>query len=144
GDLLLVQFGERLSSAVRPTDVVARLGGDEFAVLIENEMDYKPAVALAKRVTQALREPFVIDGHEIYLSASIGIATTERGITGADQLLRNADLAMYRAKAGEGGFAIYDPKMHSILVERLQLESDLRRALELDELVLHYQPTVAL
>jgi diguanylate cyclase (GGDEF)-like protein/PAS domain S-box-containing protein len=144
GDLLLVQFAERLSECVRPTDLVARLGGDEFAVLIPDQSDYKTPVSIVKRIMRSLKRSFVIDGHEINLSASIGIATTEGGIDSSDQLLRNADLAMYRAKGGEGGYAIYDPKMHARLVERLQLEADLRRALDLEELVLHYQPTVAL
>jgi diguanylate cyclase (GGDEF)-like protein/PAS domain S-box-containing protein len=144
GDLLLVQFAERLTECVRPADLVARLGGDEFAVLIPDQVDYKIPVSIVKRIMRSLKRSFVIDGHEIHLSASIGIATTEGEIDNSDQLLRNADLAMYRAKSGEGGYAIYDPKMHARLVERLQLEADLRRALDLDELVLHYQPIVAL
>jgi diguanylate cyclase (GGDEF)-like protein/PAS domain S-box-containing protein len=144
GDLLLVQFAERLTACVRPTDLVARLGGDEFAVLIAEQSDYKTPVEIVKRIMRSLRRSFVIDGHEIHLSASVGIATTEGEIESSDQLLRNADLAMYRAKGGESSYAIYDPKMHARLVERLQLEADLRRALDLDELVLHYQPTVAL
>jgi diguanylate cyclase (GGDEF)-like protein/PAS domain S-box-containing protein len=146
GDLLLVQFAERLTECVRPTDLVARLGGDEFAVLIPDQTDYKTPVSIVKRIMRSLKRSFVIDGHEINLSASIGIATTEGAIDSSDQLLRNADLAMYRAKSTDGGsgYAIYDPKMHARLVERLQLEADLRRALDLEELVLHYQPTVAL
>ena len=145
GDLLLVQFAERLSDCVRPRDLVARLGGDEFAVLIEEQEDEGPTRSISQRVTGALRQAFVIDGHEIHLSASIGIATTEGDVDSADRLLRNADLAMYRAKTGgQGGYAVYDPDMHLRLVQRLQLEAELRRALELDELLLHYQPTVAL
>jgi diguanylate cyclase (GGDEF)-like protein/PAS domain S-box-containing protein len=145
GDLVLVQFAERLTECVRPGDTVARLGGDEFAVLIGDQSDYKFCVSLTKRIMSALKRPFVIDGHEIHLSASVGIATADAEILSSDQLLRNADLAMYRAKSsGEGGYAIYDPKMHARLVHRLQLEADLRRALEFDELDIHYQPTVAL
>jgi diguanylate cyclase (GGDEF)-like protein/PAS domain S-box-containing protein len=145
GDLVLVQFAERLSECVRPGDVVARLGGDEFAVLIADQPDYEATLAISKRIMASLKLPFVIDGHEIGLSASVGIAATETDVTTTDQLLRNADLAMYRAKTtGQGGYAIYDPKMHARLVERLQLEADLRRALEGDELLLHYQPTIAL
>jgi diguanylate cyclase (GGDEF)-like protein/PAS domain S-box-containing protein len=145
GDLVLVQFAERLSECVRPGDVVARLGGDEFAVLIGEQPDYEPTISISKRITASLEQPFLIDGHEIVLSASIGISGADSDVMTGDQLLRNADLAMYRAKtSGQGGYAIYDPKMHARLVERLRLEADLRRALEQDELLLHYQPTIAL
>jgi diguanylate cyclase (GGDEF)-like protein len=144
GDELLTKAAERLRVCVRPADTVARLGGDEFAVLIE-DADATRVGDVAGRMTESLREPFVVDGQEIHVCGSIGIATNEAGIEEADQLLRNADLAMYRAKAaGEGGFERYDPDMHSDLIERLQLGSDLRRALEADELILHFQPTLAL
>jgi diguanylate cyclase (GGDEF)-like protein/PAS domain S-box-containing protein len=144
GDQLLVQVGERLRLSVRPGDTVARLGGDEFGVLIEDGGPVRVG-EVADRMTGALREPFIVDGQEIHVRGSIGIATDESAVDDADQLLRNADLAMYRAKAaGEGGFERYDPDMHADLIERLQLGSDLRRALEADELRLHFQPTLAL
>jgi len=141
GDQLLIKVAERLRGSVRPGDTVARFGGDEFAVLIEND----GAVELARRIVDGLEEPLLIESNEILVRASIGIATAGPDAGDADQLMRNADLAMYRAKAtGDGGFAEYDPTMHTGLVERLQLEADLRRALDTDELEVHYQPTIDL
>jgi diguanylate cyclase (GGDEF)-like protein/PAS domain S-box-containing protein len=141
GDQLLIKVAERLRASVRPEDTVARFGGDEFAVLIENDA----TVELAERIVASLEDPLLIESNEILVRASIGIATAGPDAGDADQLMRNADLAMYRAKAaGDGGFAQYAPTMHTGLVERLQLEADLRRALDTDELELHYQPTVDL
>jgi diguanylate cyclase (GGDEF)-like protein/PAS domain S-box-containing protein len=150
GDQLLIRVAERLRAAVGPDDTVARFGGDEFAVLLENLDDDRDAERLANRIIESLAEPLTLESNEIHVRASIGIATSARtGDPGdardADQLMRNADLAMYRAKAtGDGSFARYNPQMHSGLVERLQLEADLRRALETDELELFYQPTIDL
>ena len=142
GDILLVQLAERLRESVRPGDTVARLGGDEFAVLLEGADD-GTAVDVARRITDTLRTPFTVDGQEILVRGSLGLAIASSDVRNADKLLRNADLAMYRAKAaGEGGFERYDPEMHVDLVERLQLEADLRRAIDRSELVLHYQPIV--
>jgi diguanylate cyclase (GGDEF)-like protein/PAS domain S-box-containing protein len=148
GDQLLIRVAERLRTSVRPEDTVARFGGDEFAVLIETATREHGTVEVARRMAEALREPFTVENQEIHVRASIGIAAADpdpREATDADQLMRNADLAMYRAKAaGQGGFAQYDPQMHTGLVERLQLESDLRRAVDTPELELHYQPTIEL
>jgi diguanylate cyclase (GGDEF)-like protein/PAS domain S-box-containing protein len=144
GDLLLVQVAERLRSCVRPTDTVARLGGDEFAVLL-HDADDAVAEDVAQRITGSLRDPFRVDHQEIHVRGSVGLAIATADVSDADRLLRNADLAMYRAKAaGEGGFERYDPEMHVDLVERLQLEADLRRGIEAGELALQYQPVVAL
>jgi diguanylate cyclase (GGDEF)-like protein len=142
GDRLLIQVAERLHSCVRPSDTVARFGGDEFAVLIEDASDDIDVTQVAERVLEGLRQPFMVNGRELHVRGSMGIARMDSDVDGADQLLRNADLAMYRAKAaGQGGFARYDPEMHTELVARVQLEADLRRALDEGELFLHYQPT---
>jgi diguanylate cyclase (GGDEF)-like protein/PAS domain S-box-containing protein len=142
GDRLLIQVAERLHSCVRPSDTVARFGGDEFAVLIEDASDDIDVVQVAERVLEGLRQPFVVNGRELHVRGSMGIARMDSDVDGADQLLRNADLAMYRAKAaGRGGYERYDPEMHTELVQRVQLEADLRRAMENRELFLHYQPT---
>jgi diguanylate cyclase (GGDEF)-like protein/PAS domain S-box-containing protein len=145
GDQLLIEVADRLRASVRPEDTVARFGGDEFAVLIESVADSQDAEVVAARIVAGLNGALQIDSQEIHVRASIGIATAGPDAEDTDQLMRNADLAMYHAKAaGDGGFASYDPQMHSGLVERLQLEADLRRALEADELELHYQPTIEL
>ena len=145
GDDLLIKVAERLSAAVRPEDTVARFGGDEFAVLIESVPDQAAAEEFANRVIAGMEDPVMIEGREIHIRGSIGIAVAGPDAADTDQIMRNADLAMYQAKAaGAGGFASYDPQMHSGLIARLQLEADLRRALDNDEFELHYQPTVRL
>ena len=143
GDELLKSVASRLRSCLRVSDTAARLGGDEFAVLIE-ECQPGEAEELAERILDALRLPSRLVGQEVFVSASIGIALTRRGAT-TDQLLRNADLAMYRAKRdGKNRFEIYQATMHQAAIERLQLEADLRRGLSGQQLVLLYQPIVEL
>ncbi|GIE94992.1 putative bifunctional diguanylate cyclase/phosphodiesterase [Paractinoplanes rishiriensis] len=144
GDHLLVRVAERLRAVLPEPQTVARLGGDEFAVIVESEQAVADAELLAIAILAALAEPILVDGRELHVGAAIGIAAAaDAGDT--EQLQRNADLAMYRAKdAGGGGYATYHPGMHDALVQRLELAADLRLALERDELVLHYQPTVDL
>ena len=143
GDELLRSVAARLRSCLRATDTAARLGGDEFAVLIE-ECRPGEAEALAGRILDVLRQPTRLVGQEVFVSASIGIALTSGGAT-TDQLLRNADLAMYRAKRdGKNRFEIYQATMHQAAIERLQLEADLRRGLAAHQLVLQYQPIIEL
>jgi diguanylate cyclase (GGDEF)-like protein/PAS domain S-box-containing protein len=140
GDLLLVQVAERLQGALRPEDTAARLGGDEFAVLLEHLGDERDAVRVAQRIMNALREPVQLEGDEWFVSASIGIALGGHDID-ADVLLRNADVAMYDAKRrGRDRFGVFDPAMHTAVLDRLSLESDLRQALARDELSIAYQP----
>ncbi|MEV4636871.1 EAL domain-containing protein [Actinoplanes sp. NPDC049548] len=151
GDKLLVQVAARLRDAVRDGDTVARFGGDEFAVLIRSEQGAGDAEGVARRIVDALHEPFPIDQRELHVRGSIGLASSadlgagagDGQADAAEQLMRNADLAMYRAKnTGGSGFAVYDPQMLAGLVERLELEADLRLALTRGELKVHYQPTI--
>jgi diguanylate cyclase (GGDEF)-like protein len=138
GDRLLVSVAERLTECLRPADTIARLGGDEFAVLLEELREPGDAARAAQRLLDALKSPFELRGREFFISASIGIAA---GAGDAETLLRDADLAMYRAKGrGKGRYAVYEPSMHTAIVERLELEVDLKRALERDELAVVYQP----
>src|SRR5687767_1733271 len=145
GDRLLSIVGDRLLSATRGCDTVARLGGDEFAVLLDSPNGREGVEIVAQRITRALERPIEIDpGREVVASASVGIATWHGGES-PDELLRNADVAMYAAKAqARGGWVHYDPRMHEAIVERVSLEADLRRAIEGDgnELGLAYQPIV--
>jgi diguanylate cyclase (GGDEF)-like protein len=145
GDRLLVDVAARLQSALRDADTAARLGGDEFAILVESLPSQADANETAQRIIEALDAPFFIAGKEIFIHASAGI--TFAGVHGdtADELLRNADAAMYRAKSqGKGCFRVYEAEMHSAAVERLELETDLRRALQDDEFVVQYQPIISL
>lgn len=145
GDQLLIEVSRRLQDCVRPGDVVARLGGDEFCVLLDDIEDSSDSTRVAERIESSLEAPIVIDGRDVFTSASIGIAVTEGEAFGAEQLLRNADTAMYRAKArGKARFEVFDRGMHERAVAALQLETDLRSALEREEFRLVYQPVVAL
>ena len=141
GDRLLVAVAERLQDCLRTTDTAARLGGDEFAVLIESVHRTDEAVMIAERILEVFKQPFDIGGKEIYVGTSIGIATASDEETNAEAMLRNADLAMYLAKSdGKGRYVIFEPKMHEALVERVELEADLRRGIEENEFIIHYQP----
>jgi diguanylate cyclase (GGDEF)-like protein/PAS domain S-box-containing protein len=144
GDELLVAVAERLRGSIRVPDTAARLGGDEFAVLIEDLTSPADATLMAERLIGALQQPFVVGGLEVFVGASIGIARNGAEMD-TGQLLRNADIAMYTAKRlGKGRYEVFEPAMHAAAVERLELEGDLRRALDRAELTLHYQPVVAL
>jgi len=143
GDQLLIAVAERVRASLRPDDLVARLGGDEFAVLLERS-DASDAEAVAFRLVDALRAPFVLEGREMRVHASIGIAQAEYGIV-ADDLLRNADVAMYSAKTnGKGGYAWYDPEMHVRTQRRQELAATLEGSVEREEIEAYYQPIVAL
>ncbi len=144
GDSLLVEAARRLLACVRSSDTVARLGGDEFAVFIEDPADDAACTEVAERIIAALARPFSIGRREVFVGASLGIATARDG-DGADGLLRNADMAMYLAKTrGKGRYERFAPEMHVTAIERIELESDLRHAIESGDLVLHYQPIVML
>jgi diguanylate cyclase (GGDEF)-like protein len=145
GDRLLCLLADRLRTAVREEDTVARLGGDEFAILVEDRTHALPeATTLADRILRALAEPVDLEGRELNVSASIGVAVGGSDATGVS-LVRDADIAMYRAKAaGKGQWVAYEPGMHTAAVERLQVETDLPRALEEHQFELRYQPVVDL
>ena len=144
GDDLLISVAERLRHCLRASDTAARFGGDEFVVLL-HATSADSATVVASRIIDAIGAPIIAGGREVFVGASIGIAASDWGTVSADELLRNADVAMYRAKrAGRGQYAMFEPQMHATLVERLQLEADLRLALDRGEMAVHYQPIVAL
>ena len=144
GDELLVQIARRLESCRRAGDTVARLGGDEFTLLVEGISTADEAIAVSERVHRSLAPPYLIEGHEVFAGASIGIAlggpTTER----VEHLLRDADTAMYRAKVRGSRHAVFDSSMHERAMAALRIENELRRALERGEMRVHYQPIVEL
>jgi predicted signal transduction protein with EAL and GGDEF domain len=135
----------RLEQCVRPGDTVARLGGDEFTVLIDNTAGVSDATRVAERIMIELQRPFYLQGQDVFVSASIGIALSGTGYQVPDDLLRDADLAMYRAKAnGKSRYEVFDQKMHAHAVALLQLETDLRLAIEREEFRILYQPVISL
>ncbi|HET9050261.1 MAG TPA: diguanylate cyclase, partial [Candidatus Dormibacteraeota bacterium] len=145
GDQLLVEVAQRLRPCVRPEDTVGRLGGDEFAILLEGSGDALDAEAVADRVRAVLRAPFAVQGARVHIGASIGIAAANADTTSADEVLSRADLALYRAKAGaKGSVEVYEPSMRAEMRERQEIRADLARALLHDELLVQYQPIVAL
>ena len=148
GDHLLGEVGDRLKNCLRQADTAARLGGDEFAILLEDGGDGVDAAEVASRILASLEGPFHLEGKEVFVRASIGIASADArtsGLEGAEELLRNADVAMYMAKeAGKGRYQVFEPAMHDTALQRLELKADLQRAVDNDEFVLHYQPVIEL
>jgi diguanylate cyclase (GGDEF)-like protein len=145
GDEVLVIVARRLEECVRGGDIVARLGGDEFAILLERVIDARDTALVAERVQEALREPMTIGGYEWVSTASIGVVLSSSANERPEYLLRSADMAMYRAKhQGRAHFEMFDRAMHAEALTRLQMENDLRHAVERQEFTLHYQPIVAL
>lgn len=144
GDKLLVQASKRLLICVRDTDMIARLGGDEFAILLEDLEHDDDAIRTVERIQQELTRPYYLNDHEVFTSASIGIALGSHGYHNAEELLRDSDTAMYRAKSqGTAGYVIFDSELHEQAIKRLQLENDLRRAVEKQEFELYYQPIIS-
>ena len=145
GDELLVELARRLTHFLRPGDTVARLGGDEFAVLLNDVHGAGDATRVAERIQELIRGKIVIGGREVFTCASIGIALSSPGYKRPEEILRDADTAMYRAKAaGRGCYQVFDQTMHRNAVALLKLETELRRAVELKQFVMHYQPIISL
>jgi diguanylate cyclase (GGDEF)-like protein/PAS domain S-box-containing protein len=145
GDQLLVELGRRLELCMRKADTVARIGGDEFGMMLDGIKDPYDAIYVAERIQEELLQPFHLNGHEFLTTTSIGIAFSQTGYGGPEDILRDADIAMYRAKAnGKARYEVFDVAMHSHAVEMLKLERELRHAIEREEIKIHYQPIVSL
>lgn len=145
GDELLIGIAERLQKSLRPGDTVARLGGDEFVILLEGVVDAADATHITDRLQKELSFPFRLNGHQVTVTASIGIVMSETGYERAEDLLRDADIAMYRAKTmGKARYEIFDTGMHAAVSTLLHLEADLRQAIEKQEFRVYFQPLVSL
>jgi len=144
GDKLLIEMSQRLVECTREEDTVARLGGDEFALLLEQVRGPEDAVRVAERVLERLADPLVLDGNEVSITGSIGIALSLTGEKNPEDLLRDADMAMYQAKTRRLGYQIFDAKMHARALDRMRLEIDMKRAIERQQIQLHYQPIISL
>jgi diguanylate cyclase (GGDEF)-like protein len=145
GDHFLVAIAEKLSTCIREKDLVARLGGDEFAILLDDLNAFDEAVSIARRIQDSLIKPLEIDGHELYPSLSIGIALSSLDYQNVEEIVRDADTAMYHAKkTGKSRFVVFDADMHQQASELLRLDGDLRKAIENQELKLVYQPIVSI
>ncbi|MFB2895323.1 EAL domain-containing protein [Aerosakkonemataceae cyanobacterium BLCC-F50] len=145
GDQLLIEVANLLEKSVRNIDTVARLGGDEFVILLDGLKDIQDATIIAQRIEEMLRSPFQIAGQEVFTSASIGIALSTTGYEQGADMLRDGDIAMYRAKdLGKARYQIFDKAMHAHVLRIMQLETDMRKALERQEFIVYYQPIVSL
>ncbi|MBA2750284.1 MAG: EAL domain-containing protein, partial [Tatlockia sp.] len=144
GDQLLIAIARKLEGCLRPTDTIARLGGDEFAILLQSFFDVSDTIRVAERIQAALSFPFELEGQEVFATASIGIALSVTEYLLPSDILRDADIAMYRAKQLRSRYEIFNPTMHATAVARLQRETELRRAIERQEFLVYYQPLVSL
>lgn len=145
GDQLLVAVAHLLKGCLRANDTVARLGGDEFTILLDDIQDSTEATEIAQRIQEALRSPFNLASYTVFITASIGIVYGSREYYQGTELLRDADIAMYRAKeSGRAAYKVFDTAMYTYTMERLQLESGLQKALKHQEFVVYYQPIIAL
>ena len=145
GDQFLIAIANRLKAYLRPTDTAARLGGDEFTILLDSINDVSDAIKIAERIQQELALPIDLEGQEVFSTVSIGIALSATGYNQPEEILRDADMAMYRAKAlGKARYEIFNTDMYATAMTRLQLETDLRRAIERQEFRVYYQPIVSL
>jgi diguanylate cyclase (GGDEF)-like protein/PAS domain S-box-containing protein len=145
GDRLLIEVSGRLGACLRSQDTLARFGGDEFAVVLEGITNPRDVASVAERIAAEFRKPFEVAGRQVFVSTSIGVSLGAAGRTGPEEMVRDADTAMYRAK-GRGGadYRVFEPRMHAEAMRRLEQEGDLRRAIQEDEFELYYQPNVLL
>lgn len=145
GDILLIEVANRLRESVRPFDMVARFGGDEFTLLLEDLQSVDVALGVAERIQKNLQAPFKVNQHDLTIGCCVGVAFCEDGSIPPDELIRNADIAVYKAKAGgKARITVFDKDMNQYALKRLELEIDLRRAIERNELVVYYQPVLDL
>ncbi len=145
GDKLLVEVSQRLTQCIRPQDTIARIGGDEFIILLEDTKGDAPAIEVAVRIMEALKDPFCYRDHEVFTTSSIGILTQQDGNSVPEEIFKNVDIAMYRAKSlGKSQFALFTEELSSQVVLRLQLENELHLALENNEIQIFYQPIYSL
>jgi diguanylate cyclase (GGDEF)-like protein len=144
GDRMLVTVAERLKRCLRPEDTLARFGGDEFAMLVKDVLGPEDAAKVAQRILEEIKIPLVLDGKELLMRGSIGIALSSAHTRDPGELLKDADIAMYRAKADGAGYRLFEPKMYEQALKRLNLENDMRRAIESEEFVVHCQPIIDL
>jgi diguanylate cyclase (GGDEF)-like protein len=145
GDQFLIAVSNRMKECLRSSDTVARLGGDEFAILLEITGDGNSAIMVAEKVLETIKFPFRLDGHELYITASIGVVPNVTGYMHPEEILRDADIAMYQAKGqGKARFEIFDIKMRSYAFSRLAMEQELRSALEGSQFQLYYQPIISM
>ncbi|TQV86660.1 bifunctional diguanylate cyclase/phosphodiesterase [Aliikangiella coralliicola] len=145
GDLLLKEVATRLEKAIRPCDSIARFGGDEFCILLEGDINKKETVSISQRIVELVSKPYVIQGTEVFTSPSVGITQNQPHYKNPEEVLRDADAAMYQAKSkGKACYEFFDIDMHFNAVKRLQLETDLRVALKEGELDVHFQPVIDL
>lgn len=145
GDLLIIGIAQRLKACLRASDILARFGGDEFVILLEDVPNLLDASKVAERIQQSLKSPFHLGIHEVFTNVSIGIAFSEPSLNSSEDLLRNADIAMYKAKtSGKGKYELFNESLHTQVLNRLQLETDFNHSLDRKEFRVHYQPIVSL